>query len=309
MATACSASHVACAHRAAAARPRAAHKLSSISGHRSLLRRPQAQPEGKPQDDSISASVERLMQDPENAARLARVTEAAQRVAELQAESERLAAEMAAAAADQAASAEAAERRGAEAAAKLMAEAEVAAKAKLLQAAQLQAESAEAARRKWAGDIDEDAERLESAKAAAAAAIGGAAAALPLAFSEGTGTGAALLALATAGVASALLGVTYRYAVRQDAGNLQLKAGVVAAFGLVRGLGQASGILVAAPGSTDAVAGLDLSVASLGGAGLALGQCMLAAAFAATAVEAGFLQGLIKPFGAAGSTADDGSSS
>lgn len=95
------------------------------------------------------------MQNPENAAQLARVTEAAQRVAELQAESERLAAEMAAAAADQAASAEAAERRGAEAAAKLMAEAEVAAKAKLLQAAQLQAESADAARQKWASDIDE----------------------------------------------------------------------------------------------------------------------------------------------------------
>lgn len=95
------------------------------------------------------------MQDPENAAQLARVTEAAQRVAELQAESERLAAEMAAAAADQAASAEAAERRGAEAAAKLIAEAEVAAKAKLLQAAQLQAESADAARRKWATDISE----------------------------------------------------------------------------------------------------------------------------------------------------------
>lgn len=90
---------------------------------------------------------------------------------------------------------------------------------------------------------------------------------------------------------------------------LLLQAGVVAAFGLVRGLGQASGILTAAPGSADAVAGLDLSVASLGGAGLALGQCMLAAAFAATAVEAGFLQGLIKPFGAAGSGGgSDGSS-
>lgn len=70
----------------------------------------------------------------------------------------------------------------------------------------------------------QDAERLESAKAAAAAAIGGAAASLPLALSEGTGAGAALLALATTGVASALLGVTYRYAVRQDVGNLQLKA-------------------------------------------------------------------------------------
>lgn len=160
MATTCAASHVAAARRASAARARAIHSFSSTRGHRSLLPRPHAKPESKPQDDSISASVERLMQDPENAAQLARVTEAAQRVAELQAESERLAAEMAAAAADQAASAEAAERRGAEAAAKLIAEAEVAAKAKLLQAAQLQAESADAARQKWAFDINEVRRRL-----------------------------------------------------------------------------------------------------------------------------------------------------
>lgn len=83
----------------------------------------------------------------------------------------------------------------------------------------------------------------------------------------------------------------------------------MAAFGLVRGLGQASGILTAAPGSADSVAGLNLSLESLGAAGLALGQCMLAAAFAATAVEIGFRQGLIKPFGAAGSSSEGGEGS
>lgn len=72
----------------------------------------------------------------------------------------------------------------------------------------------------------------------------------------------------------------------------------MAAFGLARGLGQAQGILVSSGG--DSVAGLDLSLDALGGAGLALGQCMLVAAFAATAVEAGMQRGLVRPFGAAG---------
>lgn len=92
---------------------------------------------------------------------------------------------------------------------------------------------------------------------------------------------------------------------------LLLQAGVVAAFGLVRGLGQASGILTAgaASSSSSSFAGLDLSQAALGSAGLALGQCMLAAAFAATAVEAAFQRGLVRPFGAASAGSDNSSSS
>lgn len=75
----------------------------------------------------------------------------------------------------------------------------------------------------------------------------------------------------------------------------------MAAFGLVRGLGEASATLApSASSSGDLVAGLDLSIQALGSAGLALGQCMLAAAFAATAVELGMQQGLVMPFGAAG---------
>jgi hypothetical protein len=68
----------------------------------------------------------------------------------------------------------------------------------------------------------QDAERIESGKAAAAAAAAGALASLPIAAAGG-GTLGGLLALGAAGLASALLGVTYRYAVRQDTGNLQLK--------------------------------------------------------------------------------------
>ncbi|EFN50766.1 hypothetical protein CHLNCDRAFT_142515 [Chlorella variabilis] len=275
-----------------------------------------AHAKAKPEDEgqagdqlSVAEVAEQILKDPENTARMQRVTDAAQRVAELQAESGRLAAAMAEAEVASAAGAEQREREAQASAAALIADAEVAAAEKLLQAAQLQAQSAEAAKGKWAGDINEDAERLESAKAAAAAGAAGALASLPLVASDGGGgAAAAVLALATAGVASALLGVTYRYAVCQDLANTQLKAGVVAAFGLVRGLGQANGIL-AGGGGSNRFAGLDLSLEALGGAGLALGQCMLVAAFAATAVEAGMQRGLVKPFGAAADGSGDGAGS
>ncbi|KAI3423914.1 hypothetical protein D9Q98_009748 [Chlorella vulgaris] len=275
------------------------------------LHRLQAAAKKKPDADkneplSVSQVAEQLMRDPESAARLQRMSEAAQRVAALQAESARLAQAMSEAEADQAADAEQRERRARSAGAALIAEAEVAAAEKLLQAAQLQAQAAEYNKSKWASDASEDAERLQSAKAAAAAGAAGAIASLPLVASGSSGGGAALLALATAGVASALLGVTYRYAVRQDTTNVQLKAGVVAAFGLVRGLGQASSILTS--DSAGSVAGLDLSLEAVGTAGLVLGQCMLVAAFAATAVEVGMQQGLVKAFGAPDEAVDPGSS-
>lgn len=140
-------------------RPHALPGRAGTQSHRIRVPRLHAKPEGAADEQQPSKSVaevaEQLMRDPANAARLQRVSDAAQRVAELQAESERLAGEMAAAAAAEAASAEERERRSTEAAAALMAEAEVAAAAKLLQAAQLQAEAADAARFKWASDINE----------------------------------------------------------------------------------------------------------------------------------------------------------
>ncbi|PSR12238.1 hypothetical protein C8255_26875 [filamentous cyanobacterium CCP3] len=96
-----------------------------------------------------------------------------------------------------------------------------------------------------------DADRIESLKAAvlAGVAAGIVAAALLLAHRVPTlGWGAAFTSVASglsgstfwvsatiAGLSGGLFGITYRYAVRQDE-NAQLKAGVVLAFSLVRGL-------------------------------------------------------------------------
>jgi hypothetical protein len=64
---------------------------------------------------------------------------------------------------------------------------------------------------------------------------------LGAALSRGEWTSLALLStavsLAIAGLSGALFALTYRYAIRQDT-NPQLKAGVVLAFALVRGLAQ-----------------------------------------------------------------------
>ncbi|MBD2231360.1 hypothetical protein H6G07_07195 [Phormidium tenue FACHB-1052] len=96
-----------------------------------------------------------------------------------------------------------------------------------------------------------DEDRIESLKAAVLAGIaaGMAAGSLLLAHRVPTiGWGAALTSIASglsgstfwvsaifAGLSGGLFGITYRYAVRQDP-NPQLKAGVVLAFSLVRGL-------------------------------------------------------------------------
>ncbi|MBD2114011.1 hypothetical protein H6F59_19485 [Nodosilinea sp. FACHB-141] len=96
-----------------------------------------------------------------------------------------------------------------------------------------------------------DEDRIESLKAAvlAGVAAGMVAAGLLLAHRmPAVGFGAALASLraglsgstfwisaAIAGFSGGLFGITYRYAVRQD-DNPQLKAGVVLAFSLVRGL-------------------------------------------------------------------------
>lgn len=143
---------------------------------------------------------------------------------------------------------------------------------------------------KWAdGGIDEAVERVESVKAAVVAGAGGGALAAPLLVSQGGGTAA----VGAAALSCAAFGVTYRYAVRRDVENSELKGGVVGAFGLARGLSAADVYLRAA-----SLEG-DLDVASYAQAALLAGQGVLTFAFAALALEQAFERGIVKPFGVA----------
>ncbi|KAI8477243.1 MAG: hypothetical protein J3K34DRAFT_107391 [Monoraphidium minutum] len=243
-------------------------------------------------EEGLAALAKQALQnDPEAAAQLRRYEEAVVRLEKAKAaekELEKIMAEAAkAAVAEDAAAAEASRAR----ASQLLADAEVAAAEKLLKAAEIEYDLAATEEARLSGAAFSDADRAESGKAAAAAVAGGLAATLPLALASG---GAAeLLSLADTVACCALFGVTYRYAVREDATNTQLRGGAVAAFALVRAAGGFDLLQRAAAAGGGGLEQL-LALDTLGPAALYAGQCMLAFGFAAAALELGFSKGLVK---------------
>ncbi len=67
------------------------------------------------------------------------------------------------------------------------------------------------------------AEKVESAKAAAIAGVGGGIASLPYILAAGHSPVGTALSAAVCAASCLLFGVTFRYAIRQDLHNLQLK--------------------------------------------------------------------------------------
>jgi len=245
----------------------------------------------KKPDADIDKVMAQLSSDPSLVAELQGVREAARRVAELKARRAALDLEVSEAPAAPIevlpSSAQA-----------VAAQAEVLRAAILVQEAEAELEAAReglqegAAPRKWSSDnIDEEAERMESGKAAVGAGLAGTLAGLPFALASNSG-GLLLLALsvATTFVSCALFGVTYRYAVRRDLGNTQLKGGVVGAFGLVSGMAIGNTIL-----STQ---GVELENVLQGT--LLAGESVLTFAFGAAMLELAFNSSNLKPFGTAG---------
>ncbi|GAB2296220.1 hypothetical protein Dimus_030348 [Dionaea muscipula] len=90
-------------------------------------------------------------------------------------------------------------------------------------------------------EINRDAERLESVKAASISAIIGTFVGLPISATHVSSGTELLLPLAVIFASCALFGITFRYAVRRDLDNIQLKTGTAAAFGFVKGLGTLDG--------------------------------------------------------------------
>lgn len=85
-------------------------------------------------------------------------------------------------------------------------------------------------------EVDRDEERLESVKAASISALVGTLSGLPICFTQATNPTQLLLSVAINFVCCALFGVTFRYTVRRNLDDAQLKTGVAAAFGVVKGL-------------------------------------------------------------------------
>ncbi|GKV04003.1 hypothetical protein SLEP1_g16222 [Rubroshorea leprosula] len=91
------------------------------------------------------------------------------------------------------------------------------------------------------GEIDKDKERWESVKAAFISAVIGTLASLPISFTQVTNSTELILPIAITSISCALFGVTFRYTVRRDLDNIQLKTGTSAAFGVVKGLATLGG--------------------------------------------------------------------
>lgn len=84
--------------------------------------------------------------------------------------------------------------------------------------------------------IDEDRERLESVKAALIPAVIGTLASIPISLYQATSYPQLIVHLAVVSISCALFGVTFRYTVRGDLDNFQLKTGACAAFGVIKGI-------------------------------------------------------------------------
>ncbi|XP_042396231.1 uncharacterized protein LOC121986385 isoform X2 [Zingiber officinale] len=83
-------------------------------------------------------------------------------------------------------------------------------------------------------DIDKDRERLESAKAALISAVTGTLTSIPISLYQATSYPELITHLAVVSISCALFGVTFRYTVRGDLDNFQLKTGACAAFGVIK---------------------------------------------------------------------------
>lgn len=88
---------------------------------------------------------------------------------------------------------------------------------------------------------DRDKERWESIKAASISALIGTFSGLPICFLHVTTTTQLVLPLAINFISCALFGVTFRYTIRRNLDDVQLKTGIAAAFGVVKGLAMLGG--------------------------------------------------------------------
>ncbi|KAI4365284.1 hypothetical protein MLD38_021281 [Melastoma candidum] len=137
--------------------------------------------------------------------------------------------------------------------------------------------------------INQDAERLESVKAALISALIGTATALPISFTQASTTSELLAPLSITFISCALFGVTFRYAVRRDLDNIQLKTGTAAAFGIVRGLGYFDR-------GPPPVLNLESLQSYLLDGAVYISESLIIFTFAAVALDFLFKMGILSPF-------------
>lgn len=233
-------------------------------------------------DDETDVIPPNLIEDiiNSNPESVQRITDAANRVAELQLEQQRLEQELNALQGDTLEEQESREQRARSEAAEMIASAEVQAAELMVQAAELASAEVDADRMKQVDEIN----KIESIKSGVFSAVGGSLATIPFFFTVTDSDGSSIDILtnfAAVVLCSFLFGVVYRYAVRADKGNSQLKGGVVGAFGLVRGVSLAQGILEAGSLGYTTMPSMEV----LGHAAVSMGQSMILFGFCSVALE------------------------
>eukprot|EP01026_Neomeris_dumetosa_P070128 TRINITY_DN696_c1_g2_i6.p2 TRINITY_DN696_c1_g2~~TRINITY_DN696_c1_g2_i6.p2 ORF type:complete len:236 (+),score=45.73 TRINITY_DN696_c1_g2_i6:161-868(+) len=196
---------------------------------RSVQEDKQIQP-GVSRQELEDMALKILREDPEKSAQLDRLAEAEQRVADLVEKQKKIQDEYEQALKGVSEELSDKEQKAQEKAADL----KVLAAQKEIEVAQLELESAQLQQNKWQDEVSEELERSESVKAGGSAVVGGLLTSVPLALVSGSSKLTAGADVFTGIISCALFGVVYRYALRQDINNVQLKGGVIAAFGLTR---------------------------------------------------------------------------
>lgn len=138
-------------------------------------------------------------------------------------------------------------------------------------------------------EISRDQERLESIKAGFVSALVGTLAGFPISLTQVTSNAQLILPSTITFISCALFGLTFRYAVRRDLDNFQLKTGTAAAFGIVKGLATLAG---GQPLELDPESFLSHA---FNGAKYA-SENLLIFAFAAVSLDFCFKMGLLSPF-------------
>ncbi|KAM1788378.1 hypothetical protein ACFX11_038683 [Malus domestica] len=138
-------------------------------------------------------------------------------------------------------------------------------------------------------EIDKDKERWQSIKAASVSALVGTVAGLPFSFTQVASISELILPLGVTFASCALFGVTFRYTLRRDFDNVQLKTGAPAAFGVVKGLATLDG-----GKPLELNAGSFLSHAFDGA--IYVSQSLFVFLSAAVALDYCFKTGLLSPF-------------
>lgn len=146
--------------------------------------------------------------------------------------------------------------------------------------------------KKWNTEgVDESKERVESGKAAAISGFSGILVGLPfifVSFENPFGLNS-LISVGVILTTCVLFGVTYRYVIRRDLGNNELKSGAVGAFALVRGLAQID--------TTQAIYKFpNEGVEEFFRACLNAGESVIILTFSALALEYCLREGILEPF-------------